>query len=149
MKVMQAAHNQLYLQPWISMLLISPLGFPGCGNHCYYCCYSFICQWWRLSLSLWGCNSKWCNSKHLAASSQKTMKLFMMNPWPWMQLIPCIVTVSPSGQAATFIRYCAGSTLTANRKHPYTTHTLVNGQSVRVECGRFEECGLWEILFIV
>ena len=107
---MQAAHKQLYPQPWISMLLISPLEFPGCGKHCYDCCYSCICRWCRLSLSLWGCNSKWCNSKHSVAPSQKTTKLFMMNPWPWMQLTPHILTDLTSEQAVTFFHYCAGST---------------------------------------
>ena len=37
-----------------------------------------------------------------------------------------------------------------NRKHPYTTRTLTNGQSVRVDYGRFGECkgDVWEILYI-
>ena len=40
---------------------------------------------------------------------------------------------------------------TANRKHPYTTHTLANGQSVRENYGRFGEGkgGIREILRIV
>ena len=40
---------------------------------------------------------------------------------------------------------------TANRKHPYTTRTLANGQSVREYYGRFQQCkaGLREILQIV
>jgi hypothetical protein len=40
---------------------------------------------------------------------------------------------------------------TANRKHPYTSRTLANGQSVREEYGRSEECkgGVREILLIV
>ena len=29
---------------------------------------------------------------------------------------------------------------TANQKHPYTTRTLANGQSVREDYGRFQEC---------
>ena len=43
--------------------------------------------------------------QHLVAPSQKTMKLFMMNPRPWMQLIPHILTDSSSGQAVTFFHY--------------------------------------------
>ena len=40
---------------------------------------------------------------------------------------------------------------TANQKHPYTTRTLVNRQSVREGYRRFEECkgGLREIMYIV
>jgi hypothetical protein len=40
---------------------------------------------------------------------------------------------------------------TANRKHPYTFRTLANGQSVRSEYRRYEECkgGVLEISFIV
>ena len=40
---------------------------------------------------------------------------------------------------------------TANWKHPYTTYTLANGQSVRDGYRRFEECkgALREILYIV
>jgi hypothetical protein len=30
--------------------------------------------------------------------------------------------------------------ITANRKLPYTSRTLANGQSVREDYGRFEEC---------
>ena len=40
---------------------------------------------------------------------------------------------------------------TANRKHPYTSRTLANGQSVREDYGRFQQCkgGLREILQII
>ena len=41
--------------------------------------------------------------------------------------------------------------VTANQKHPYTTRTLTNRQSVREDYGRFGEYkgGVWETLHIV
>jgi hypothetical protein len=45
----------------------------------------------------------------------------------------------------------AGLKALQTEKHPYTTHTLVNGKSVREDYGRFGECkgGVREILRIV
>ena len=54
-----------------------------------------------------------------------------------------------SGPFMKILEFAAS--FTANRKHPYTSRTLANGQSVREEYGRSEECkgGVREILLIV
>ena len=68
------------------------------------------------------------------------LKNVLLGPTCAMIIVFLLVNMITSQETSTKFLCRTLMSTTANRKLPYTSRTLANGQSVREDYGRFEEC---------